>query len=175
MTRSTVSGKRIDESVAGAIGPFSLGVVASGGDLVFLAGQVAWDVSGQIVGKGSMREQYRQVMRNLQAVIEDAGGSMDHICKLVNYVTVPMTRTSPEYMELTEARREFFTGRLPVSTLVQVVSLMDPDALVEVGAHLSAGRRLDTVRVEQLREAVARAVLVGPDGDPVEEHLLLPV
>lgn len=134
MTRSTVSGKRIEESVAGAIGPFSLGVVASGGDLVFLAGQVAWDVSGQIVGKGSMREQYRQVMRNLQAVIEDAGGSMDHICKLVNYVTVPMTRTSPEYMELTEARREFFTGRLPVSTLVQVVSLMDPDALVEVDA-----------------------------------------
>ena len=59
---------------------------------------------------------------------------MDDICKLVNYVTIPMTKTSLEYRELTEARREFFTGELPVSTLVQVVSLMDPDALVEVDA-----------------------------------------
>ncbi len=138
-----MTGKRIEANVAGAFGPFSLGVLASGGDVVFLAGQVAWDVQGRIVGKGSMREQYRQVMRNLQAVVEDAGGSMDDICKLVNYVTVPMTRTGPEYRELTEARREFFTGELPVSTLVQVVSLMDPDALVEVDAIAVVGGPAD--------------------------------
>lgn len=133
MTKRNVLGRRTKTQVAGAIGPYSLGVVAAG-RYVFLAGQVAWDVEGRIVGKQSIGEQYRQVMRNLQAVIEDAGGRMDDICKLVNYVTIPMTKTSPEYRELTEARREFFTGDLPVSTLVQVVSLMDPDALVEVDA-----------------------------------------
>jgi 2-iminobutanoate/2-iminopropanoate deaminase len=129
-----VAGARTRARVAGAIGPYSLGVVASGSRLLFVAGQVAWDVDGRIVGKGQFGEQYRQVMRSIAAIVEDAGGTMSDVCKIVNYVTVPMTKESSEYAELIEARREFFPDRLPVSTLVEVVSLMDPDALVEVDA-----------------------------------------
>lgn len=117
-----------------AIGPYSLGRVASGQKILFVSGQVAWDTNGAIVGVGNVGEQYRQIMRIIKAIVEDAGGTMSDVCKIVNYMTITITVDAPEYQELSKARLEFFPDKLPASTMVEVARLGDPDALVEVDA-----------------------------------------
>jgi reactive intermediate/imine deaminase len=68
-----------------ALGPYSQAV--RHGDLVFLSGQVALDpVTGQLVG-GGIDAQTRQVFRNLQAVCEAAGGSLEGVLKLNIFLT----------------------------------------------------------------------------------------
>jgi enamine deaminase RidA (YjgF/YER057c/UK114 family) len=134
MSKQIVSGERVRRELPAPIGPYSHGVVASGSRIVFVAGQLAWGADGNLVGKDDLGEQYRQVMRNIQAIVEDAGGAMGDICKIVNYVTRGMYKGDLPYAEITEARKEFIAGDFPVSTLVEVTSLMDPDALVEVDA-----------------------------------------
>ena len=69
--------------LARAVG-FSHGVVAAGGRWLFLAGQTATDGAGQTVAAGDVVGQYEQVLRNLQAVVTAAGGTMAHIVKLTS-------------------------------------------------------------------------------------------
>jgi 2-iminobutanoate/2-iminopropanoate deaminase len=52
-------------------GAFSMGVIAGGGQIVYLKGQVALDRDGAVVGKGDMRAQTRQVLENIAAVLGD--------------------------------------------------------------------------------------------------------
>jgi enamine deaminase RidA (YjgF/YER057c/UK114 family) len=135
MSKRVVYGKRMQQHLAAPIGPFSHGIVATGRQIVFIAGQVAWDADGKIVGKGDLAKQYVQVMENIRAIIEDAGGTMNDICKFVNYVTGEvLTKDAAAYAELSAARRRYIESDFPVSTLVEVSSLMDPDALIEVDA-----------------------------------------
>lgn len=117
-----------------AFGPYSLARVASGRQILFVSGHCAWDKTGAIVGIGSVGDQYRQIMRIIKAIVEDAGGTMNDVCKLVNYMTFTFAKDSPEYIELSEARREFFPDKFPASTMIEVARLGDPDALVEVDA-----------------------------------------
>ena len=101
------------------------------GDLIFVAGQVARDVEGNLVGKGDVRAQTEQVFRNLRAVLEAAGSGMHKVGK----VTVFITRL--EYRPIVhEVRSRVFkeAGHLPASTLAVVASLADPDWLVEIEA-----------------------------------------
>jgi 2-iminobutanoate/2-iminopropanoate deaminase len=66
-----------------AIGPYSQAIVASApGNLVFLSGQIALDAqSGELVGEGDVKAQTHRVMRNLAAVLEEAGGGLQHLVK----------------------------------------------------------------------------------------------
>ncbi len=52
------------------------------GRLVYISGQVAWDAAGNIVGKGDIVAQARQVFGNLRQVLEDAGGSLESLLKI---------------------------------------------------------------------------------------------
>jgi 2-iminobutanoate/2-iminopropanoate deaminase len=101
------------------------------GDLIFVAGQVARDANGNLVGKGDVREQTEQVFKNLRAILEAAGSGMHKVGK----VTVFITRL--EYRPIVhEIRSRVFkeAGHLPASTLAVVASLADPDWLVEIEA-----------------------------------------
>ncbi|HLX27217.1 MAG TPA: RidA family protein [Casimicrobiaceae bacterium] len=100
-------------------------------DLIFVAGQVARDVDGNLVGKGDVRAQTEQVFKNLRAVLEAAGSGMHKVGK----VTVFITRL--EYRPIVhEIRSRVFkeAGHLPASTLAVVASLADPEWLVEIEA-----------------------------------------
>ena len=55
----------------------------TGGSLVYIAGQVSADVSGQLVGEGNLEAQAEQVFRNLKAAVEAAGGTMADIIKML--------------------------------------------------------------------------------------------
>jgi enamine deaminase RidA (YjgF/YER057c/UK114 family) len=107
----------------------STGLVASEGRLVLLSGQVAWDEERHVVGVGDMRSQAHQTFRNIQVCLAAVGGEMDDVVSIVTYVTTP-----DGLRDIHDVRTEFFSPPYPVSTLVQVAALVEPDLLIEVTA-----------------------------------------
>ena len=98
------------------------------GNQVFTAGMTA-RTGIAVEGGSSMYEQARAVFSKIKYLIEAAGGHMDDVVK-VNIFVTDITRRE----EVWQARREFFTGHFPVSTLVEVSALAAPELLVEIEA-----------------------------------------
>lgn len=101
------------------------------GNLIFVAGEVARDIDGNLVGKGDVRVQTEQVFKNLKLVLEAAGSDLSKVGKVV------VLTTKLEYRPIIhEVRARFFkeVGHLPASTLAVVSSLADPEWLVEIEA-----------------------------------------
>jgi enamine deaminase RidA (YjgF/YER057c/UK114 family) len=100
------------------------------GVLVFVAGQVALDKSGNVVGRGDFKAQVEQVFENLKAAVEAAGGSLNDIIKLNIYVL--NLSGLPQFREV---RDKYINPKNPpASTLVQVAGLFRPEFLIEVEA-----------------------------------------
>lgn len=97
------------------------------GRLVYISGQVAWDTDGNIVGRGDIQAQARQVFGNLRQVLQAAGGDLQDLMKITTYVT-----DIANYPAVVDVRNAFFSGALPASTLIVVESLFDRDWLLEV-------------------------------------------
>ena len=107
-----------------AIGPYSQAVVV--GDLVFCSGQVALDpATGEMVG-ATAAEQTARLMRNLQAVVESAGSSMDRVVRTTIFLA-----DMADFAAVNEAYAEFFPGAKPARACVAVKTL-PKNALVEV-------------------------------------------
>jgi len=98
-----------------------------GGRLLYISGQVAWDASGNIVGKGDVRVQARQAFENLRGVLQAAGGDVGNLMKITTYIT-----KIENFPAVAEARTAVFSGELPASTLIVVKALFHPDFLIEV-------------------------------------------
>jgi 2-iminobutanoate/2-iminopropanoate deaminase len=106
-----------------------------GGTPVFIAGQVANDGQGQVVGVGDAEAQVEQVYQNLRTVVEACGGTMDDIVKLTVYTTDLAYRPA-----IAAARqRHFKEGQYPASTFVVISSLASPQYLVEIEAVAMIG------------------------------------
>ena len=97
--------------------------------LIFLAGQLARDADGILVGAGDMTEQTRQCIRNMHTVLEAAGGTLNDIVCIVAYTT-----DMREFKSIVAARTEFFFDRLPTCTIVEVNHLAEPGLLIEFQA-----------------------------------------
>ena len=110
---------------------FSYSQAVRMGDLIFVAGQVAEDAKGDLVGKDDIRAQTVQVFENLRLVLEAAGSGLD----LVGKVTV-LTTSLAYRAVIHEIRATVFgpTGHYPASTLAVITSLAKPEFLVEVDA-----------------------------------------
>ena len=109
---------------------FSHGV-AAGGHFLFLAGQVGMDATGRIVAPGDLVAQFSQALANLQAVLAQAGGQMTDIVKLTLFVTDKRAYLA-QLKPIGEAYRAFFGRYFPAMTLVEVKSLFDDAALIEI-------------------------------------------
>jgi enamine deaminase RidA (YjgF/YER057c/UK114 family) len=110
---------------------YSNGVLApAGGRLLFIAGQIAWDASQRIVSADFV-EQFQQALANLLVVVREAGGTPSTVARLVVYVT-----DKNEYMartvEVGERWRTLMGRHFPAMALVEVKSLLEPDAKVEI-------------------------------------------
>jgi 2-iminobutanoate/2-iminopropanoate deaminase len=102
-----------------------------GGALLFISGKVATDAGGRVVGR-TMKEQTRQVLDNIRAVLEHEGGTMDDIVRVRVYVTQLDPRS---LRDIHEVRAGYFKeGRYPASTLVGVTLLVREGALIEIDA-----------------------------------------
>ena len=103
---------------------FSHGYTVEGGRLLFMAGQVATDQTGRVVGKGDIVAQFRQVCENMKTLVTAAGGQMTDIVKLTIYVLdVPAYKS--RLKELGGVYREYFGKHFPVMTLVGARDLFD--------------------------------------------------
>jgi enamine deaminase RidA (YjgF/YER057c/UK114 family) len=112
-----------------AVGYSQIGIV-EGGRVVFIAGQVALDPSGDVVGVDDFPAQVEQVFRNLDAAVAAAGGSFRDVVKLNTYVL-----DAAHLGDFRSARDRFIDlERPPVSTAVVVSRLFRPEFLVEVEA-----------------------------------------
>ena len=95
--------------------------------MIFVSGQVARDGDGNQVGKGSMLEQTRQCLRNIEKNLEAAGATMSDVV----WTTV-FTTDIREFKQIVTAREEFFKDNLPTSTMVEVSHLADPGLMIEI-------------------------------------------
>jgi 2-iminobutanoate/2-iminopropanoate deaminase len=93
------------------------------------AGMTSRSASGEGVDGKDAYEQTKVIFGKIQALIEAAGDSMADIVKVVIYVTDIATRDG-----VWKARKEFFRGNFPVSTLIEISRLADPRMLVEIDA-----------------------------------------
>jgi enamine deaminase RidA (YjgF/YER057c/UK114 family) len=110
---------------------YTPGVLTSGGRLLFLAGQSGMDASGAIAAPGDMVAQFSQALANLQAVVVEAGGQMTDIVKLTFFVTDKATYRA-QLEPIGAAYRAVFGRYYPAITLVEVRSLYDDQALIEI-------------------------------------------
>jgi 2-iminobutanoate/2-iminopropanoate deaminase len=106
---------------------YKLATRQEGGQLLYISGQVARDTDGNVVGKGDMRTQARQVFQNLRQVLQAAGGDFKDLMKITTYIT-----NIEDFPAVAEVRSSVFQGELPASTLIVVKSLFNPDFLIEV-------------------------------------------
>jgi reactive intermediate/imine deaminase len=102
-------------------------VSARGGRTVYIAGQVALDAKGQLVGEGDLAAQTRQVFANLEVALKAAGAGFGDVVK-TNYYMLD----AAQVQVIRDVRSQYFTKELPASTLVQVSRLANPDFLIEI-------------------------------------------
>ena len=102
------------------------------GRLLFIAGQVGVGEDYKPTGSGDIESQTEQTLRNIQTIVEDAGGSMDDIVSMTVYVT-----DIAHAGAVNQVRDTFFEPGYPSSALVQVSALMHPSLLVEISAVAS--------------------------------------
>ena len=105
-------------------------VEITGGRTVFIAGQVALDPSGQIVGRDDFRTQAQQVFENLKAALAAVGTDFTHVVKLNMYI-VDMSQL-PTLREVRDCYVN--TQNPPASTLVEVRRLAREEFLIEIEA-----------------------------------------
>ena len=103
------------------------------GKIVYIAGQVALDKSGNLVGKDDLRAQMQQVFENLKAAVEASGGDFNSVIKL-NYYCVASVDLA-QMAAVREVRDKYVnTANPPTSTFVFVQRLVRPEWLIEVEA-----------------------------------------
>ncbi|WP_071458808.1 RidA family protein [Bacillus massilinigeriensis] len=112
-------------SAPAAIGPYSQGIVVN--NLFFSSGQISLTPAGDMVG-GGIKEQAHQVLKNLSAVLEAAGASLETVVKTTVFI-----KNMDEFAKLNEVYAEYFGSHKPARSTVEVSGLPN-GALVEIEA-----------------------------------------
>src|SRR5262245_22515580 len=100
-------------------GSFAPGIAVEGKRLIFVSGRVSVDAEGRLVGKGDVGAQTRQIFRNIETLLVEAGATLRDVVKITTFI-VPMER----YGEFAAVRAELFDGQYPASATVGVASLV---------------------------------------------------
>jgi enamine deaminase RidA (YjgF/YER057c/UK114 family) len=119
------------EGIAPGTG-YSHVVVTSPGKLIFIAGQIARDRQGNLVGKGDLRAQAVQVFENLKTALASAGATFNDVVKINWYIR----DFKPESLGALREVRSMYVNKdaPPASTLIGVASLAQDEYLIEVEA-----------------------------------------
>jgi 2-iminobutanoate/2-iminopropanoate deaminase len=104
-------------------------VTVRGGTTVYVSGLVSRDKQGNVIGKGDMAAQIRQVGENLKLSLEAAGASLKDLVRTCTYVT-----DIDEFFKHVDMRQKYFGEALPTSSTIGVSRLSHPDFMVEVEA-----------------------------------------
>jgi enamine deaminase RidA (YjgF/YER057c/UK114 family) len=106
--------------------------IAASGTLVFVAGQVGWDEE-QVFQSESLTEQFERALRNVLAVLAEAGGRPEHICRMTAYCC-----DKPAYLaargELGRTWRRLMGRPYPAMSMIFVSDLLDSPGKIELEA-----------------------------------------
>lgn len=106
-----------------AIGPYSQGIIVN--NLFYSSGQIPLTAEGSLV-TGDIKEQAHQVFKNLQAVLEAAGASLETVVKTTVFI-----KNMDEFAALNDVYGEYFSTHKPARSCVEVARL-PKDVLVEI-------------------------------------------
>ena len=106
--------------------------------VAYVSGMTARGGDPEALGKMDEYAQAKVIFGKIKSLVEAAGGAMSDVVKITIFLTRIANNT-----KVWEARREFFSGDFPASTLVEVSALAAPEILVEIEAvaHIGKGRR----------------------------------
>lgn len=110
--------------------PYSMATLASGSRTLHISGQVPQDETGATLAAGDAYAQTMQALRNIEAIVKTAGGTLADICAL----TIYMTRRE-DLPAVMKARAELLTSPYPATTAIVVAELANPDWTVEIQAQ----------------------------------------
>ncbi|NCF20521.1 MAG: RidA family protein [Haliea sp.] len=114
---------------------FNIAQAYRAGDFIFVSGQAALDLEGNIIGEGDFEAQAEQAFENLQAVLKAAGSGMDKLIKVNIYVT-----DMANFQSVVAIRERYFSPPWPADTLVEVSALALPELMIEIeGVALADG------------------------------------
>jgi enamine deaminase RidA (YjgF/YER057c/UK114 family) len=106
--------------------------IAASGTIVFVAGQVGWDAD-QVFHSEEIAPQFRQALENVLAVLAEAGGRPEHICRMTAYCC-----DKPAYLaaraELGRIWRELMGRHYPAMSMIFVSDLLDSPGKIELEA-----------------------------------------
>jgi len=111
---------------------YSNGIAVKGGTTVYVSGQVAFNEKAVIEEKG-FADQFRQILKNILAVLVEAGGRPEHIVRMTWYV-VDRQEYLDAIREVGAAYRELIGRHYPTMAVVQVAGLVEIDARLEIEA-----------------------------------------
>ena len=116
------------------IGAYSQAIKTNAESLMFIAGQVAIDLDGNIVGEGDVAAQVLQVYKNIGGVLRGVGASFQNVVEFTTYIVGRET-----FEQYSKARSEVFAnvfpeGDYPPNTLLIISGLARPEFLVEIKA-----------------------------------------
>ena len=111
---------------------FSHGIAVKGGTTVYIAGQVGCNAQGGFDEK-TFGGQFRQTLKNILAVLAEAGGGPEHLVRLTWYV-IDKQEYFGALKDIGAAYRELVGKHYPAMAVVQVSGLVEPDARLEIEA-----------------------------------------
>ncbi len=109
----------------GAIGPYSQAVKLD--NLIFTSGQIPFTPQGELVSD-DVEEQAKQSLKNIQAILEEAGSCMDNVIKCTIFI-----KDMNEFAKINEVYKQFFSEPYPARSCVEVARL-PKDVKVEIEA-----------------------------------------
>ena len=112
--------------------PYSPG--ARGGNMVFTAGQVAWDKTGNLIGINDVRAQTVQTLANVEAVLKEGGAELSDVVKCNVYL-----KDMKDFQIMNEEFAKLFPDNPPARTTVQT-PMAEPEMLVEIEAIAYIGK-----------------------------------
>lgn len=104
------------------------------GPYVHVAGTTATDEHGAVVGTGDPYAQTMRTLRNIEAALGQAGARLEHVVRTRMYVT-----NIEQWKQIGRAHGAFFGSIRPVTSMVEVSRLINPDMLVEIEADAFVG------------------------------------
>lgn len=101
-----------------AIGPYSQGIVVTGGELIFTAGQIPLDPASGELQNETIQQATIRVLENLQSVLQAAGSDLSHAVKITVYMT-----DLGDFAAMNEVYGRYFKSNPPARSAVQVAAL----------------------------------------------------
>jgi len=103
------------------------------GNTLYIAGMVAYDKEGNLIGKGDIETQTKQCFENMKSLLEYVGGSLKDVVKITIFADIRKEGDAlqEEYWKIRKVRKMYFTEDIPASGFI-VKSLAAKDLLVEI-------------------------------------------